>query len=858
MAVILGKNQDNGKFKNLVEDLWPDIVMQLDTDLKLIYSNQKAEKEFQLSQENMLGKRLEDLIDTFSELLTIEPGTPEIIELLNTSLHSAEEQELYISLLFNEGRKYFWTRIIPEKESLGSVQSIWMAWIDVTKEKKTEETLRQSERKYREIFSAIEEGYYEVDLKGNFVLFNESLCEMIGYSREELINLSYKDIYKNTDEVFKTYNRVYRTGEPEKAVNWPVVTKSGKEIFVEISITLQHDSEGKPIGFRGVARDITERKLAEEALQESEEKFRVLAESSPMAIMMYQDDYYVYVNPAAEEISGYSKEELYEMKFWKFVHPDYKEIVKGRGQKRQQGEKITPTYELKMITKQGKERWVSLTGATTHFRGRPAGFITVMDVTERKEAEEALRKSEEKYRRILATMEEGYYEVDLAGNITFCNESACNMAGYKYEELLGASFRELCKEPDKVFQSIKEVYKTRNPYYTLTLEIVRKDGSNVYIETSVTPIINENEEITGFRGVFRDITERYRFEEQLKYLSLHDQLTDLYNRAYFDNELNRLEGSREYPITIISLDLDGLKMVNDTMGHAQGDELLVRFARILQDLFRNSDIIARVGGDEFAVILPHTDNITGQKIMERVESALEKYNQGWEQEEKLPISASIGMATTQGQGKTLEDTFKEADDLMYQDKMRKGIYNRSQMVQALISILVKKNFVNREDVQRLENLCIRVGKKENLSEKQLSNLELMARMHYIGTIGVPDSILLKEEKLTPEEWEVLRQHVEKGYRIALSSVDLAEVADLILKHHERWNGTGYPLGLKGEEIPVECRILAIADAYESMTHDRPYRKAVNIEEAKNELRRCAGNQFDPNLVETFLTVIGED
>ena len=380
-----------------------------------------------------------------------------------------------------------------------------------------------------------------------------------------------------------------------------------------------------------------------------------------------------------------------------------------------------------------------------------------------------------------------------------------------------------------------------------------RDGEIIWVSTNARVVRDNSGNTTLYQGYSTDITERKQFEERLKYLSLHDQLTGLYNRAYLENELQRLNSSREYPISIISVDLDGLKLVNDTLGHDHGDDLLKVCAWILQESFRDSDIIARAGGDEFVILLPGTELHTGEKIVQRIQLEIKNYNQL--HKGQIPLSLSIGLACADNEQPDLNEVLKQADDFMYQDKLNSNMNSRSQIMAALMAALEERDFIASGHAHRLQELCLKLGKEMGLSVNQISNLNLLVQVHDLGKVGIPDKILFKPGPLTEAEWEIMCQHPEKGYRIALASPDMAGIADLILKHHERWDGQGYPLGLQGEEIPVECRILAIADSFDSMVNDRPYRKAMSCKDAVQELRRCAGSQFDLELVEKFIHVL---
>ncbi|NLY39889.1 MAG: diguanylate cyclase [Firmicutes bacterium] len=365
----------------------------------------------------------------------------------------------------------------------------------------------------------------------------------------------------------------------------------------------------------------------------------------------------------------------------------------------------------------------------------------------------------------------------------------------------------------------------------------------------------EGQEIIGRVWSFSNITERFSYEARLKYISLHDPLTGLYNRAYYENELQRLEGDREYPVAIISADLDGLKLINDILGHKEGDRMLKVCALVLKKALRKSDIIARVGGDEFVLLMPRTDQKAMEKVAARIRMEIENYNrQHWD----LPISMSIGMAVSKGPAQSLEETYIAADSLMYRDKLNNSEKARNRIVRALLAGLAEHDYFSSEQTERIQELCWKLGQRAGLNMHQLTDLQLLAQVQDLGMVGIADTLLVKKDNFTEEEWEVVCRHPEKGFRIASSSPDLSHVADLILRHHENWDGSGYPLGLQGKAIPIECRILAIANAYNDMVSPPPRGRGMNDAAAAAELINSAGTRFDPELVDLFLSVLEID
>lgn len=348
----------------------------------------------------------------------------------------------------------------------------------------------------------------------------------------------------------------------------------------------------------------------------------------------------------------------------------------------------------------------------------------------------------------------------------------------------------------------------------------------------------------------RIIEQEREQEKKMRYLSHHDVLTELYNRRFFDQSLQDLNDNYHQPVSIILGDVNGLKMINDVFGHEEGDRHLVRIAKLFQRVFPKKFTLARVGGDEFAVLLPDTPLAAAEKYMKRIKSVCSHQT-----ESLINISIALGAATATEDGHNLEKVMKQAEDRMYNNKLLDNRSTRSSIISSLRQTLEEKTHETESHCQRLKSHMLSLSKALNLSEAQFADIELLAILHDIGKVAIPNQILDKPGKLTAEEWEIMRTHSEIGFRIASRTPELIAIAEPILYHHERWDGKGYPLGLIGEEIPIPSRILAIVDAYDAMINDRVYHKGIPVAEALTEIKRCAGNQFDPTIAALFLELL---
>ena len=714
-----------------------------------------------------------------------------------------------------------------------------------------------------------------------FGMVNSQFARFFGKRPEEIENHVIEDVLPSSEveSCIESNEEVIRSKAPV-SFKQSSTNHAGEKRTIAITKIPVTSESGEVDSIICTAEDVTDKEVAESRLRLIQ---FALDNVNEEAFWISKEGDILYVNKATCKALGYSQDELVGMK----VHDvDPTELAKNRDLNWEQVKKsrqdVIETFHRR---KDGTIFPVEVNRNYLIYEGQEYEFSFARDISERRSAQNRLEREKRRIERLhetalamercrekrevfeliiqaarsildfdicfVAIAENDHFSIKISSNLSPEDPTTMPLN----VGIVGKTYREKKSFVLEDIQESEQAFRTNNEYHGGLSVPVGNIGVFQAMSMEKNAFTDEDVKLAELLMLHAsEAIKRIETEQEMAYMSLHDRLTGLYNRVYFEEEIQRLNYSRLYPISIISADIDGLKLINDTMGHSTGDDLLRSFAEILKANMRSSDVVSRFGGDEFAAILVSTDRPTAERVIERIRKAVARYN---ESRSGPFLSFSMGVATSNNGESSLLDCLKLADDLMYRDKLSRSNSVRSQMVNTLLLTLAEKDHISGGHASRLQEMAIKLGKRMGLNSDQLVDLSLFAQVHDLGKVGIPDRILFKPGKLTEEEWAIMKLHPEKGYRIAVSSPDLSTVADLILRHHERWDGKGYPLGLERTEIPIECRILSIVDAYDAMTNDRPYCKARSHSEALKEIERCAGTQFDPKIVEEFLKMLQE-
>lgn len=682
-----------------------------------------------------------------------------------------------------------------------------------------------------------------------FIYVNDAFEKLTGLMRSNIIG---KKITKNLSDIREAeFELIQLYGD--------IAINGGKREFEHYSKSLKrlykvNVYSPKKDYFVTCFIDITKEKeeiIELETVRRRMENFLQGANVGTWELNMQTGD--VIHNERWAEIFGYTLDELYPITqdTWKrFVHPEdlKREYIRDIQIYNKEIEYYNDEYRMKH--KNGSWVWVHDSGKIISWTedGKPLVISgTHTDITERKRAEEALKDSEEKYRLIFEHNPLGVIHFNNIGVIINCNENFSKLIGSSRKVLNGFDMLKL-SDGDFTEALVNSLKGLKTTYEGNCKSFASSKKTN--IRAIFDPIITDDKIVMGGIGIFEDVSEKKKKQEEILYLSYRDQLTGLYNRRFYEEELKRLDIKKNLPMTIVMADVNGLKLINDSFGHALGDELLKKVAEVIKNGCRSDDVVARLGGDEFVVILTKTNALKAEQIVKRINALALKEKVG-----SINISISFGYETKNNEDTNIQEIFKNAEDHMYRHKLYESSSIRNKTIDLIMNTLYEKS--NREMLHsiRVSEICELIAINMNFNKDNVNQIRIAGLMHDIGKMGIDEKILNKPLSLNSDEWKEIKRHPEIGYRILSSSNEFSEIAEYVLKHHERWDGKGYPRGFKGEEISLQARIIAVADAYDAMTSDRAYRKGFSVEEAINEINKCSGTQFDPYIVKVFSDMV---
>jgi PAS domain S-box-containing protein len=695
--------------------------------------------------------------------------------------------------------------------------------------KNRDQALRASEQRSMAILEDIEEGYFEIDLAGNLVFVNEPLCKISGYSKDKLLGINNRE-YTDTataKRMYELFREVYRTGRPVKVKDFQIIRKDGTRLTLEISASLIRDIEGQPTGFRGIALDVTERKQTEQELKESEKRYRALFEESMDAIVITdREGGFIDANKAALELLGISRKETAKTNFKEF----YIDPKDGERFKREM-EAYGSVQDFEVNLKKTDGTRMTCLLFVTAKRGNGGEIVgyqgMIRDVTKARATEEALRQSEEKYRQLLNHAPAGIYEVDfLRRTFVSVNDVMCEYTGYTRKELLSLSPFDILTDDSKVhfMERMRKALSGEKVPETVEFRIKGKNGREFWVLLN-TKLVYENGHPKGATAVVHDITERKLADEAVRRSEeKYRLLVDNANDGVFIAQNGRIKFPNPKMMQILGYSSDELAEIKYIDLVHPDDRIIIYQAKE-----------KRASNDETASVYSvRVTNKMGTQI--------------WAQISSVPIfwderPATLNFVRDITYQKIAEDELRESVE-----KLRRVT---GATVQAMAQTVEVRDPYTAGHQRRVSSVARAIATEMALPLGMIEGIGMAGNIHDIGKISVPAEILSKPGALTDIQFGLIKAHPKTGYEI-LKGIDFPwDIARIVLQHHERIDGSGYPQGLCDDDILLEARILAVADVVEAMSSHRPYRPALGTGKALKEILSKKGILYDPRVAEAF-------
>lgn len=562
---------------------------------------------------------------------------------------------------------------------------------------------------------------------------------------------------------------------------------------------------------------------------------------------------YGRVNKAHASFLGIRKEQLEQRKIREVLPKGIAEEQISQNKKVFAEGNVLESEEW-FLNDQGEKRLLQISRVPRMGPDGNVDFVvcSAVDITERRHMEQELFIEKELFRTTLLSVSDGVISTDTEGRIVVLNEAASSFTGWSQEDALGQCLYEVLTlvhedslEPYTV--SLSEVDEAGTIILDQNLALIHRDGTSMAIEGSLAAVREDSGLFSGVAVVFRDVTEKRENQRKTEFFSLRDPLTGLFNRRFFEEELARLDVPHSIPFSLLLADVNGLKLTNDAFGHEAGDQMLQGVARLLEEVCRRGDTIARIGGDEFVVLLPQTTQYEAVKLQKRITAAMDKT-----QEESMFVSVSCGVGTKKSTEEAMTDIIKSAEKLMYREKIAERQKHRFQVLQNIQKKLFTLFPRERCHSQNVAALAQAIAQALNLEEEELKRASLTGQFHDLGKVAIHPDSLRKGTSLSLSERNEYWRHSEVGFNILINIEEYASIAAGVLAHHEHWDGSGFPKGIKGLEIPLHARIVCLANAYDSMTGEWLKEDTLSNREAIATIVQESGSKFDPQIVQAFV------
>jgi diguanylate cyclase (GGDEF)-like protein/PAS domain S-box-containing protein/putative nucleotidyltransferase with HDIG domain len=717
------------------------------------------------------------------------------------------------------------------------------------------EELKYEQTKVRKYFDVAGVMLMVLDGKGNINLINKKGCDILEAKEEDLIGLNFLEYFLPIETKANVQNNLKRLFDSESEMfsdfENEIVTPSGKIKIIIWHNTVLKDLKGNNFEILSSGEDITSLKFKEKALIESNLRFQTLFEKAPLGYQSLDVNGNIReINQTWTTLLGYKKEDVIGKWFGSFLTPEYQDSFIKRFEFFKQQGKIHS--EFNMICKDGSIKYIAFDGMIGYDDNHNfvQTYCNLNDITSRHKTQMKLKESEENLKLAQAISKTGSWELNIEKNCLHLSEETLNIYDLEYteENIKLSEIKEFIDPQDiEKFEKCLDTLIHKNIPCDITLKIRTKKDHVKFINAKASLFTDSQNIPLKVIGVVRDITIEKNKELELEYGNSHDYLTNLYNRRYYFEQFKILDEPTNYPLGIMMMDVNGLKIINDAFGHASGDEALKTIGNILKSVYDTNDIVSRIGGDEFAALLPNTSLEKLQGLKGKIANLVQGKNI-----KNIQLSLAIGYEIKNSIIEDVDELQRLAENRMYKHKTTVGSSIRSKAITAILETLTQKYDIEKKHSFQVSNLCKQIGKEMKLGGDELKELEQAGLYHDIGKISIPDAILNKPGKLTEEEFEIIKSHTEVGYQILRAADEYSDLATHALHHHERWDGNGYPGKLKGKDIPLYARIITVVDSYEAMTADRPYRAKLSEQYAISEIIRCSGTQFDPAIAKIFV------